>query len=432
MGIYNFVSFSGIFILIAFGWLFSTNRRNMNWHAILYGIGLQLVLALFIFVVPAGAKVFSIVNDVVIKLLDSAAAGSHFLFGPLSLPPGTPGSLGFILAFQAFPTIVFFSALMSVLYYYNIMPILIRGFARVFTSLMKISGAESLCTAANIFVGIESNLTIKPHIEEMTVSELGLVLVAGMATVASNVLALYVFTLKQYFPTIAGHLVSASILAAPASIVMAKVMMPEDEVPKTLGKHIHPHYEKESNVFEAIINGSMAGAKMILGIAALLLSVLGLVAMIDVLLGACGIRLNALLHVNIDWSLKGLAGYLFYPFTVVLGIPLTDVPLMSKIIGERIVVTEVTSYQDLAMALAHGSIKHFRSAVIGTYALCGFAHFASMAIFVGGTATIAPGRMRALSKIGLRALVAATLACLMTACVAGTFLTNSSVLLGPK
>jgi CNT family concentrative nucleoside transporter len=432
MSIYNLISFIGIFLIIGIGWLFSTNRKNMNWNVVLWGIGLQMAVALFVFVIPAGAKVFTFANDVVVKLLDSAASGASFLFGPLAIPPGNSGSVGFILAFQAFPTIVFFSALMAVLYYLNIMPMLIKGFARLFTGLMKISGAESLCTAANIFVGIESNLTIKPHIEGMTKSELGLVLVSGMATVASNVLALYVFTLKEYFPNIAGHLISASLLAAPAAIVMAKVMMPEDDVPKTLGKRINPHYEKESNIFEAIINGSMAGARMILGIAALLLSVLGLVAMLDLILGACGVWLNGLMHISMDWSLKGLIGYLFYPITVILGIPLSDVPLMARLIGERMVVTEVTSYKDLASALAQGQIHYFRSAVIGTYALCGFAHFASMAIFVGGTASLAPRQLPVLSKIAFRALIAATLACLMTACVAGTFLTNSSVLLGGR
>jgi concentrative nucleoside transporter, CNT family len=429
MSWYNLVSFAGIFVLIGFAWLFSTDRKNMNWHAILWGIGLQLLFAFFVFVVPVGAKIFLVVNDVVLKVLDAATAGTKFVFGPLAQPPGTQGSVGFILACQTLPTIVFFSALMSILYFIKFMPWLIRLFSSLFTRMMKISGAESMCTAANIFVGIESELTVRPHLAEMTRSELCLVLTAGMATVASNVLALYVFTLKQYFPTIAGHLVSASILCAPASIVMSKVLMPESQQPKTLGINIHPAYEKDSNIFEAVINGANAGVKVIVGIVALLLAVLGLVALFDLILGGVGHQINAASGWHIDWTLKGLLGYLFYPFTLVLGIPLADVGTVSKIIGERAVLTEVTAYQDLANVMARGGLTSARSAVITAYALCGFAHVASMAIFVGGTAALAPSQTRTLSRIGFRALVAATLACLMTACVAGTFFNDTSILI---
>jgi CNT family concentrative nucleoside transporter len=429
MTAYNIVSFCGIFVILAFGWLISTNRRAMNWHVIGWGVGLQLLFGLFIFVVPAGARLFLFINDAVVKLLEPASAGAKFVFGMLSLPPGVSGSPGFILAFQGLPTIIFFSALMSILYFYNVMPILIRGFAWLFTRLMKVSGAESMCTAANIFVGIESNFTVRPHLEKMTRSELCVVLTAGMATVASNVLVLYVFLLQQQFPTIAGHLVSASLLSAPAALMMSKVLLPETEIPDTLGKSIRPHYEKESNVFEAIINGSMAGAKVILGIVALLIAVLGLVALIDLVLGYFGGKLNLLAGIRFEWSLKSFLGYLFYPFTVVAGVPFDDALTIARIIGERLVVTEVTSYQDLAAAIAANAIHHPRSIVIATYGLCGFAHVASMAIFVGGTAALAPGRTQILSRIGPRALIAATLAGLITACVAGTFFSDTSILL---
>ena len=205
---------------------------------------------------------FLFVNDPVIKILDSASAGTHFLFGRLALPPGTTAdngeaSLGFFLAFQGLATIVFFASLMGILYYLKIMPFLIRGFAYVFTTLMRISGAESLCTSSNIFVGAESSLTIRPHLEKMTRSELTTILTASMATVASNVLAIYVFNLKDYFPTIAGHLVSASILSAPAAVMMSKIILPETETPETLGRHVKPDYIRESNIIEAIINNNM-------------------------------------------------------------------------------------------------------------------------------------------------------------------------------
>lgn len=268
MDIYNLVSFAGIFILIGFAWVLSADKRNMNWRVIGWGIGLQILIAVFIFIVPAGAKLFLVVNDVVVKILDSASAGAKFVFGRLALAPGQVSetgeeSLGFILAFQAFPTIIFFSALIAILYYFKIMPLIIRAFAYVFTKLMGISGAESLVAASNIFVGIESTLTVKPHLAKMTRSELCTILTAGMATVASNVLALYVFSLKTVFPTIAGHLVSASLLSAPAALAMSKIILPEGEKPETLGVHVKPFYEKEKSLFEAIINGANAGVKMI-------------------------------------------------------------------------------------------------------------------------------------------------------------------------
>jgi concentrative nucleoside transporter, CNT family len=432
---YNFISFAGIFVLIGVAWLLSEKKRRMNWRVIGWGVAIQLALALIIFVVPAGSKLFLWVNDIVIKILDSSMAGSRFVFGRLAIPPGATGpngepSLGFFLAFQAFPTIIFFSALMSVLYYVDILPMIIRWFSALFARLMRISGAESMVNVANVFAGIESEFTIRPHLPEMTRSELFVVLVSGMGTVASNVLALYVFSLKAQFPTIAGHLVSATLISAPAALVMAKIIIPETETPKTLGTTIRPYFERESSLFEAIINGSMAGVKAIVGIVALLIAMLGLVSLLDLILAGVGDRINMFCHINVDWTLKGLLGYLFYPFTLVLGVPLSDAAPISRIIGERAVLTEVAAYQDLAGIMAKNVLHNPRSAVIAVYALCGFAHVASMAIFVGGTAAIAPSKTRVLSQIGFKALIASTLSCLMTACVAGTFFTGSSILMG--
>lgn len=435
MDIHNLVSFGGIFVLLGCAWVFSADRRNMNWRVIVWGVALQLLIGAFIFVVPAGADVFRFVNDAVVNILDSASAGARFVFGPLALAPGQVGesgeeSLGFILAFQAFPTIIFFSALIAILYYFGIMPLVIRGFAYVFTRLMRISGVESLVAASNIFVGIESTLTVKPYLGRTTASEVCTILTAGMATVASNVLALYVFTLRGQFPTIAGHLVSASLLSAPAALAMSKIILPEGEEPETLGVHVHPFYEKESSLFEAIINGANAGVRMVVGIVALLIAVLGLVALVDLFLSAAGDKINPLLGVEGRWSLKGLFGYIFYPVTLVLGVPRSDAGVISQIIGERVIVTEVAAYKDLAVALEQNALHHPRSAVIATYALCGFAHLASMAIFVGGVCALAPEKARKMGKIAFRALLAATLACLQTACVAGTLFTSGSILLG--
>jgi len=435
MDIYNLVSFSGIFILLGFAWILSRDRKNMNWKVIIWGITLQILIALFIFVVPAGSKLFLFLNDVVIKVLDSSSAGAKFVFGPLALAPGQTNeagekSLGFILAFQAFPTIIFFSALIAILYFFNIMPLIIRAFAYVFTKLMKISGAESLVAASNIFVGVEATLTVKPYLNGMTSSEICTILTAGMATVASNVLALYVFSLKAQFPTIAGHLVSASLLSAPAALVMSKIILPESQTPETLGIHIRPSYEKEKSFFEAIINGATAGVKMIVGIVALLIAVLGLVALVDLFLSALGAKINLLFGLEGEWSLKAILGYIFYPLTLILGVPASDAGTISKIIGERMIVTEVVAYNDLATALEENLLQHPRSKVITAYALCGFAHLASMAIFVGGISALAPEKTGNIAGVALRALIAATLACLLTACVAGTFFTKGSILLG--
>jgi len=435
MSIYNLVSFFGIFVLALFGWLCSSNRKVVNWRVVFWGIALQLLFAFFIFVVPAGTKFFLFLNDVVVKVLDSAQAGTRFLFGRLALPPGTTNeagetSLGYFLIFQGLPTIIFFAALMGALYYMGVMPFFVRLFARVFAKSMRISGAEALSVSANIFVGVESSLVVKPHLAEMTISELATIICAGMATIASTVLAVYVMFLQKELPTIAGHLISASFIAAPAAIVMSKLIVPEIGKPATLGAEVKPYYEREDNLIVAIINGADSGLKLLGGIVTLLLAFLGLLALLDLVLGFAGGYLNKLLGTHIEWSLKTLLGYICYPFAAVLGVPASDILPVSKLIGERAIKTELYAYQHLSDMMAKGELASPRSAVIASYALCGFAHFASLAIFVGGTGALAPSRLRDLSRVGLRALLAATLATLMTACVAGTFFTGGTILWG--
>lgn len=432
---YNLVSFSGIFILMGCAWLFSANRRVINWRVILWGCVLQLLFALFIFVVPAGVEAFRLINDALVKVIDVASAGTKFIFGRLALPPGTSNewgeeSLGFIFAVQVLPQIIFFASLMAALYYIGLMSWVVRLFAKIFTKLMRISGAESLCASSNIFVGIESATTIRPFLERMTRSELCTILTAGMATIASTVLAIYILILRKQFPAIAGHLVSASFLSAPAAIIMSKILLPETETPATLGMDVHPYYERESSLIESIINGANAGLKLAAGVVALLIAFLGLVALIDFIVTGAGGKINEFAGVSIDWSLKGLLGYIFYPFTLIIGVPPSDAFEISRIIGERTIVTETKSYMDLAVLMDAGTLRDPRSPFLATYALCGFAHVASLAIFVGGIAALVPRRTADLSAIGPRALLAATLACLMTASVAGTFFNGGSILLG--
>jgi len=408
----------GLIGFMGIAWLFSKHRRVINLHVIGWGLALQFGFAVFIFMVPAGSQFFLAVNDFVVKVLDCAARGSQFVFGPLANNPGTEGSLGFILAFQGLPTIIFFSALISILYYCKVMPMIIRFFAKIFSTLMKISGAEALTASSNIFVGVESAFTVKPYIASMTRSELCTMLTAGMATVSSNVLALYVFTLRDVFPTIAGHLVTASILSAPAAILMSKLVYPETESPVTMGVEAEPHYEKPDNFFAAIINGSQEGLRVILGIAALLIAVLGLTALVDLFLG----------FISADLSLKTILKYLAYPLTFMLGVIPADADKIATLIGEKLVLTEVVAYLDLAKLLAGNTLVSPRSAVIAAYALCGFTHIASMAIFVGGISSLSPQKTTEITQVALRALLAATLACLMTGAVAGIFSTGSIVL----
>ncbi len=435
MDIYNLISLLGIFVLAFFAWVCSENRRFINWRVVLWGVGLQLFVAFFIFVVPVGSKFFLLINNAVLGVLDTASEGSKFLFGRLALPIGATNeygetSLGNFLAFQGLPTIIFFAALVGALYYLRVMPLIIRGFAYVFTKLMRISGAESLCASSNIFVGAESALIVKPHLAEMTRSELTTILSAAMGTIASTVLAIYVMFLQGQLPTIAGHLISASFLSAPAAVIMAKLIVPETEVPSTLGLHIKPHYEKEENLIMAVINGAWSGLRLLGGIFVLLVAFLGILSLLDLLFGAFGGVVNNWLNIDFDWSFKSILGYVAYPFTLLLGVPPSDAFEVAKLIGERTVATELVSYQHLAQLLEQGTLVHPRSAIIASYALCGFAHIASLAIFVGGIGALVPEKYKDLSRVAFKALLAATLACLMTGAVAGLFYSQGSILIG--
>jgi len=434
MSIYNLVSFCGLFVLMFLAWLFSTNRRLLNVRCIFWGVVLQLVLAFLVFYAPYSTRVFLWLNDFVVKVLSSATAGQKFLFGPLATAPGETGpegqaSIGFILAIQGLPVIIFFSALMSLLYYYGIMQRIIRVFAWLFTSLMRISGAESLCTAANIFVGIEATTAVRPYLTKMTRSEFCTILTAGMATVASSTLGLYVLFLKGVFPTIAGHLITASILSAPAAIVMSKILVPEDGRPVTLGRDIEIQYERDSGAIESIINGAMTGVKLVVGICALLVAFLGMLAVVDLFLGWLGSVSGVIETGDIRSPLSILMGYVMAPLAIVIGIPPADAVSAGSMFGQRLIATEIPAYIALAEVLRNGTLTDPRSAVIIAYVLCGFAHIASLAIFVGGTSALVPERRRDLAAVAVRSLVAATLACLMTGAVAGTFYHTGSFVL---
>ncbi len=429
MNIYNLISAAGIPAFIGFLFLFSKSKRKVSIKVLVWGILLQLAFASFFFLLSSGTGIFGLINDSVMTVINSSFEGTKFLFGRLAITPGNEGSLGFILAFHALPSIVFFAALMELLYFLGIMERVIGVFAKIFVKVLGISGAEALCASAQIFLGIESNLTVRPYLKEMTKSELMVVLTTGMATIASSVLGLYVIVLSETIPSVASHLVAASLLLAPAAIVASKVVFPETEKPLTLGRVVKVEYQKAGNAIEAIINGSMAGVRMVVSISALLLAFIGLISLADTLLIFAGKAISLLSGAPVDISLTTLLGYLFYPFTLAMGVPYEDASVISRVIGERIIATEVRSYQDLALFLKQGKIHYDRSAVIATYALCGFAHIPSLAIFVGGTASIVPERTKDISLLGLWALFAANMACFITGAVAGLFYTGGGGIL---
>ncbi len=420
------ISLFGFFVFVFLAWLLSNNRRRVNWRTIAWGLGLQLLIGLLVFRLPGSRQLFLKLNDGVMALLEVSKAGTNFLLGPLAAGPGEPGSVGFILAFQALPIAIFFSALSAALYHLGILQFIVRAFAKLFHRTMQISGAESLTGAANIFVGVESALVVRPYLDKMTRSELLTVLSTGMATAASTTLGIYTMMLSKSFPNIAGHLLSASVMAIPASVVISKLLYPETETPETLNA-IPPEDESSHsrNLMSAIIAGATDGLKLAVGIATLLVAVLALVALFDKLIGWP----SQFLGLSEPLSITKILSWIFYPLAALLGIARADLAEAAQVLGERVILTEVVSYQDLAQMVTSGQITDPRTVVILSYALCGFAHVASMAIFVGGTSALVPSRRDDLASLGLRALLVATLGTLMTGCVAGIFSDGSGVIL---
>ena len=420
--LYRVISVTGLLVLMFMAWMVSRDRKNINVRLILTGLLFQFFFAFVVFQLSAGVVIFSWLNDAALRVISFAKDGIYFVYGPLAISPGETGpmgetSLGFILAFQVLPSIIFFSSLVSLLYYLNIIPVIIKVFSRIFTYLMRISGAESLAASSNIFVGVESAVTIRPYIQEMTKSELCTVLTVGMGTIASTVLALYVGFLHREFPSIAGHLISASVISAPAAIIMSKLVVPETERPKTLGVSVQVEKDRRSRTWiESIITGANDGVKLCVGIVTLLLAFLGLLSMCNWFLGFVGVKIFG---TNLSFQL--ILKYLYYPITLIMGVPVQDAGQVATLLGERTIVTEVVSYQHLHQLIKDGVLTNTRSITIASYALCGFAHIASLAIFVGGFSALAPALAKDLAQLGFRALYAATLACLMTGCVAGLF-----------
>ncbi len=423
------LSLVGVVGLIVLAVLCSSYRSRIRWRIVVFALALQAVIAVVLFQLPLGVKIFDGLNQGIVALVTAGSAGARFLFGPLAVGPGQEGSVGFILAFQAFPSIIFFAALMQVLYYYQILPKVIRGLATLFRRSMGVSGVESLCGASSIFVGIESLTAIRPYLKQATASELCTILTLGMATIASSMLGFYVIVLQGALPYIAGHLVTASLLSAPAALMFAKVLVPEREETALHQQSRMGLFDNEANLFEAIVHGAQAGGKLVVGIAVLLIAVLGLVEVLNLLLSYSSQGISHLTGWVVPQSIQEILAYVFYPLVRLIGVQAGDAWQVAQLLGDRLILTEVKAYQDLAVLIRSQAFQSPRSAVLAAYALCGFAHVASMTIFAGGIIALAPERAALVSRVLPRSLLAATLACLMTAAMAGIFYSNAFNLL---
>ncbi len=433
MGWVNLYSLGGAVVCVLLAWLTSARRRAFPWRTVLWGGGLLMAMAAVVFWWPPFRQVLLGANRLVAALIAAADEGARFLFGPLALVPPASGSIGFIVAFQVLPAVVFFSVVTAFLYYVGFLPWVVRGMARAVYRNLRLSGAEALAAVSNIFLGIESALMVRPYLERMTRSELLLVLTSGLATIASTVLAFYVRLLEPVFPLIAGHLISASFLSIPAAVLISKVLYPETETPETMGRV--PAVERvvpAEHWMGSIIWGAWEGVRLGVGIGALLIGMLGLVRLVDIGLGGVTGWVTAhVTGVRHAWTLRDLTTVAAYPLGLLLGLRPDEWSAAARLIGERWILTEVISYQDLA-ALARAGQVSPRGLLVLSYALCGFTHVASVAIFVGGTAALVPARRDDLAALSWRALWAATLATVLTGCVAGTFYWGQPGLIAPR
>jgi CNT family concentrative nucleoside transporter len=428
-------SLVGMLALTLLAWALSMDRKRVPWRVVIWGISLQIVFALFILKTPAGARVFDTVNTVVVALLGFTVDGARFVFGNLvdnnvPIGAGDPGNgaftavsgqvanTGSYFAFTVLPTIIFFCSLMTVLYHLGIMQKAVRGVAWVMQRTMGTSGAETLSAAGNIFVGqTEAPLLIKPFVERMTLSELMAVMTAGFATVAGGVMAAYVGMLLLHFPDIAGHLMAASVMSAPAALVVAKLMVPETGEPETRNTLEIVVERPDVNVIDAAARGASEGLFLALNVGAMLLAFVALIYLFNGLLGWAGGLAG--LH---GLTLEKVLGWVLAPLAWLMGVSWHDAPTVASLMGIKTVLNEFFAYIQLAGILNGPRTLEPRSIVIATYALCGFANFSSIAIQLGGIGGIAPTRRHDLSRLGLRAMIGGTIAAFMTATVAGMIL----------
>jgi CNT family concentrative nucleoside transporter len=424
----------GLGLLIAVAWALSSKRAQISWKLVGWGLGLQVAFALLVLRTPLGVAMFDGLNHVVHAVLGYGTEGARFVFGNLvdnEVPvgsldangsflasPDTVARSGAFFAFRILPNIIFISSLMTVLYHLGIMQRVVRSVAWVMQRTMQTSGAETLCAASNIFVGMmESPLVVKPYIERMTESELMAIMTAGLATISGSVLAAYAGMLSPFEPDAAGHLIAASIMSAPAAFVMAKLLVPETEEPTTLGLLTEDVARDDVNVIDAAARGAGEGLRLALVVGAMLIAFIALVSMLNGVIGWVGA-----LGGFSDLTLERILGGVLAPVAWMLGIPWADAGLIGQMIGVDFVLNEFVAFARLSGTLASGQAIDPRSVVIGIYALTTFANFGSVAMTIAGIGAIAPSRRQDLARLGLKSMLAGLLASLATAAVAGILL----------
>jgi len=395
----------GMAVILAGAWAFSTDRRAIKLKTVAWGLGLQLVLGIFVLRSDTGRWLFQLAGDGTKTLLSFSYAGSAFVFGELGKDNS---SLGLIFAFQVLPTIIFIAAFFAVLYHLGVMQIIIRGAAWVMTRVMGASGAESLSVAASIFMGqTEAPLTIRPFLPKLTKSELMCVMTSGMAHISGGMMAAYM----KVGGADAKHLLTAVIMTAPGTLLIAKMLVPETEQPLTAGHVTMPAMERESNILGAIARGTVDGLHLALNVAAMLITFLALLALVNAMMGWA--------HLHFGWfpaSLQQVFGWLLAPVAWLIGVPWHDAPAIGNLLGTRMVLNEFVAFAQL------GTMKDVldpRSFTIATFALCGFANFSSIGIQIGGIGALAPEQRSQLTKFGIRAMLAGTMANLMSAAIVG-------------
>ena len=417
----------GLAVLIGLTWLFSNNKRRVDWTLVGTGIALQIAFAAVVLLVPGGRDVFDLLGQGFVRLLGFVNAGSEFIFGSLM----NVETYGFIFAFQVLPTIIFFAALMGVLYHLGVMQAVVRAMAWAITKVMRVSGAETTSVCASVFIGqTEAPLTVRPYIPRMTESELITMMIGGMAHIAGGVLAAYVGMLGGGDPAAqayyAKHLLAASIMAAPATLVIAKILIPETGEPLTRGTVKMEVEKTTSNVIDAAAAGAGDGLRLALNIGAMLLAFIALIAMVNAPLTWLGEITGIQAAIGRPLDLATIFGWVLAPIAWLIGVPWQDAGVVGSLIGQKVVINEFVAYLQLA-DIVNGRVEGVtlsdQGRLIATYALCGFANFSSIAIQIGGIGGLAPERRQDLARFGLRAVLGGTIATLMTATIAGV-LTN--------
>jgi len=404
---HQFTGIIGIGVLLGIAYILSENKKAINYRTILWGLGLQFVFALLILKTPFGKPLFKYIDNIINRLIGFADKGSEFVFGSQTEGVGFHPAFESV-AFRLLPTIIFFSALISILYHYGIIQFVIKFFSRLMQKTMRTSGAETLSVSANIFVGqTEAPLMIKPYVSSMTKSELVAVMVGGFATAAGGVLAIYAKWLDG-IPGIAGHLMSASVMSAPAALVIAKIIYPEVEKTASTANEIKSDHTS-INAMDALGTGTVVGLKLAVNVGAMLISFISIIALLNYFLAIFG------------FSIESVLGYIFSPLAWTMGIPWSESGLVGSLMGKKIVFTEFVAFSDLKLLIDNQQISE-KAAIIASYALCGFANFGSIGIQLGGIGGIAPERRKDIAQLISKAMVGGALASWLTATLAGILL----------